>query len=201
MRKIEVVEYDSAWPRMFEIERDLLRRTLGGIAVAIHHIGSTAVPGLAAKPIIDILIETTDVGALDEHNTRMRAIGYEPKGEFGIPGRRYFEKGGDNRSHHVHAFTRGDSNVRQHIAFRDCLRTNPHLAQEYGELKKRVAQACENDIERYCDGKDAYVKWIGTIAEEEKAPNRVAGRGSPGSTGSAPSAADHGVRSRRRGER
>jgi GrpB-like predicted nucleotidyltransferase (UPF0157 family) len=171
MRKIEVVDYDFAWPRVFEIERDLLRQVLGDMAIEIHHIGSTAVPELAAKPIIDILIETADVMALDEHNEEMRTIGYEPKGEFGIPARRYFQKGGDNRSHHVHVFESGNSNVRRHIAFRDYLRTNPQVAREYSELKKKIAQACEDDIERYCYGKDAYVKRIENIMNEEMAPN------------------------------
>jgi GrpB-like predicted nucleotidyltransferase (UPF0157 family) len=172
MRMIEVIDYDPSWPGIFEAERDLLLQTIGYVAVEIHHVGSTAVPGLAAKPIIDILIEVTDLAALDELISDMQAIGYRPKGEFGIPNRRYFQKGGDNRSHQIHAFARGDFNVTRHIAFRDYLRTHHEVAKEYGQLKKDVAKACDNDIDRYCDGKDAYIKRIEAIAVKEMAPDQ-----------------------------
>ena len=171
MRTIEVVEYNPLWPKRFESERDLLHRTLRDVAVEIHHIGSTAVPGLAAKPIIDILIEVTDLSALDSLDGEMEAIGYEPKGEFGIPGRRYFRKGGDERTHHIHAFAQGDFNVTRHVAFRDYLRANPDVAREYGELKKRVALECQNDIDRYCDGKDAYINRVEAIAVKKMKPS------------------------------
>lgn len=160
VRKIEVVEYDPIWPLLYESERVLLFQTLGDIAVRIHHIGSTAVPALAAKPTIDILIEVTDVVALDARNQDMRGIGYEPKGESGIPRRRYFKKGGNNRTHNIHAFARTDSNVTRYIAFRDYLRAHPEVAYEYAKLKNDGATKCDNDIVRYCDGKDAYVKHI-----------------------------------------
>jgi len=173
MRKIEIVDYDHSWPQLFEAERDLLQQTLGDVCIKIFHIGSTAVLELAAKPIIDILIEVTDVEALDELNVEMEIIGYNPKGEFGIPGRRYFQKGDDNRSHHIHAFARGDSNVMRHIAFRDYLRTHPEVAREYGELKRNVADACENDVGKYCDGKDRFVKRIEAIAMKEISPNKA----------------------------
>jgi len=171
MRKIEVVDYDPSWPQVFEAERDLLLKALGSAAVAIHHIGSTAVPGLAAKPIIDILIETEDLAALDQRNWEMRSIGYDPKGEFGIPNRRHFQKGGDNRSHHVHAFKRSDLNVARHVVFRDYLRAHPEVAEAYGRLKQRIAKTCANDSGRYCDGKDAYIKRIEAIAMKKTAPN------------------------------
>jgi len=122
------------------------------------------VPGLAAKPIIDILLEVRDLADLDAHNSEMETIGYKPMGEFGILGRRYFPKGGDNRSHQIHAFLRDDPNVYRHIAFRDYLRRHPEVAQEYAALKRQVARTCDNDIGRYCDGKDTYVKRVEAIA-------------------------------------
>jgi GrpB-like predicted nucleotidyltransferase (UPF0157 family) len=166
MRKIEVVDYDPAWQQMFELERESLYRVLGAVAITIHHIGSTSVPGLSAKPVIDIIVEATSVADLDCYESHIAAIGYEPKGEFGIPGRRFFQKGGDNRTHHVHAFAQGDPQVLRHIAFRDYLKLNPLVANEYGELKQRVAQECHNDIEVYCQGKDAFIKRIEAIAME-----------------------------------
>jgi GrpB-like predicted nucleotidyltransferase (UPF0157 family) len=166
MRKIKVVDYDPDWPQLFELEREELFRTLGAVAVSIHHIGSTAVPGLAAKPIIDIIVEVTSVADMDCHESQMIGIGYEPKGEFGILGRRFFQKGGDNRTHHVHAFAQGDPQVLRHIAFRDYLQLNPSVAREYGELKRRVVQGCHNDIEVYCQGKGAFIKRIEAHAIE-----------------------------------
>ena len=171
-RVIEVLDYDPAWPELFEVERGLLGDVLGRIATRIHHIGSAAVPGLAAKPIIDILIEVTSLADLDGHSEEMSGLGYAAKGEFGIAGRRYFQKDGYQRTHQVHAFAAGDSNILRHIAFRDYLRANPEIAREYGQLKKEIAAACGNDIGRYCDGKDAYVKRLEVVALQETAPNQ-----------------------------
>ncbi len=174
LRTVEVIPYDPRWPAMFEEEAALLHRILGEVAVQVHHIGSTSVPGLAAKPIIDILLEVTSLDALDVVNDAMRAIGYEPRGERGIPRRRYFPKGGLDRTHQVHAFAAGDEHVIRHLAFRDYLRAHPETAREYGELKIAVARECDNDIERYCEGKDAYVKAV--EARALLAHNRVSNR-------------------------
>lgn len=160
LRIIEVVSYNPQWPAMFAQEAAILQSALGDVAQHIHHIGSTAVPGLVAKPIIDILLEVTSVEALDALNSKMRSLGYEPRGEFGISRRRYFPKGGADRTHQIHAFATGDEHVIRHLAFRDYLRAHPETAKEYGELKMAVARECNNDIERYCDGKDAYVKAV-----------------------------------------
>jgi GrpB-like predicted nucleotidyltransferase (UPF0157 family) len=176
MRKIEVVDYNPAWPWMFELERESLHRVLGVVAIAIHHIGSTSVPGLSAKSVIDIIVEATSVADTDCHESAMTSIEYEAKGEFGIPGRRFFQKGGDNRTHHVHAFAQGDPYVWRHIAFRDYLTRNPLVAREYDELKRRVAQGCHNDIEVYCHGKDAFIKRIEAIAMKFTQPRHVTTR-------------------------
>ena len=172
LRIVEVVPSDPRWPAMFEEEAALLRRVLGEVVKQVHHIGSTAVPGLVAKPIIDILVEVKNLAALDASNDAMRAIGYEPRGELGIPRRRYFPKGGADRTHQVHAFVEGDEHVIRHLAFRDFLRTYPETAQEYGELKLAVARECEHDLERYCDGKDAYVKQVEARALQAREESR-----------------------------
>lgn len=88
----------------------------------------------------------------------MQTLGYEAKGEFGISGRRYFIKGGSNRSHQIHAFKTGDENVKRHTAFRDYLEVHPVVMKEYADLKKELAQRCNNDIEQYCNGKDEFIK-------------------------------------------
>lgn len=156
--KVEVVAYDPSWPSQYESERDIISDKLGGVLVASHHIGSTAVEHLPSKPIIDIMLEVSSVDALDEATDGLIEIGYEGLGEFGIPGRRYFRKGGENRTHQIHAFTIGDDNVFRHIAFRNFLREHPDIRTAYGELKLKIASECNDDIEAYCDGKDAFVK-------------------------------------------
>lgn len=163
-RVIEVLEYDPNWHDLFAAEHELLAQELAAIAAHIHHIGSTAVPGLAAKPIIDILIEVHSLADLDGRNAGMTGLGYEVMGEFGIAGRRYYRKGAELRTHHIHAFVVGDPGIRRHVAFRDYMRANPEIAREYGQLKKRVAAACGNDAGEYCDGKDEYVKRIEALA-------------------------------------
>lgn len=90
MRKIIVVPYDDKWPEMFEAESLLIRTLLGGVVKSVHHIGSTSVPGLSAKPVIDILLEVSDINELDTYNSAMASGGYVACGENGITGRRYF---------------------------------------------------------------------------------------------------------------
>lgn len=98
MRILTVVDYDEMWPTLFENERTLLQMTLGKVISRIHHIGSTSVPGLSAKPVIDILIEVANLEELDSLNQAMEGVGYTVRGENGILNRRYFTKGGNQRS-------------------------------------------------------------------------------------------------------
>lgn len=98
---------------------------------------------------------------VDKHNKEFVAIGYECMGEFGIEGRRYFRKGGDNRTHQIHIFEQSNhKDINRHIAVRDFLRTHPDIALEYGELKMELAYRFSEDIEGYCTGKDAFVKQL-----------------------------------------
>ena len=157
MRVLEVVEYSASWPDLFLTEKILICETLKDLNITVHHIGSTSVPGLAAKPIIDILLETDRITDLDAYNDIMLSIGFKAKGEFGLPGRRYFQKG--ERSHQLHAYGRGDPGLERHLAFRDYLRAFPDVCSEYAVLKNALALSCSNNINIYCDGKDAFVKF------------------------------------------
>ncbi len=156
--KVEVVPYDPLWPVQFESEQSAIASSLGDVLDRAHHIGSTAVEGISAKPIIDILLEVRSLELLDEAAEKLELMGYEAKGEFGISGRRYFRKGGFNRTHQIHAFKTGDPHVLRHLAFRDYLKSHPVVRREYGELKLRLAADCNDDLDKYCDGKDAFVK-------------------------------------------
>ncbi len=157
-RTVNVVPADPAWPQQFAEEALLLREVLGSNVVAVHHMGSTAVPGLPAKPIIDILVEVREVAAVDSLNAAMEAQGYAPQGEKGIPGRRFFQKGGNQRTHHVHVYRSGDAQVARHLAFRDYLRAHPDVCSEYSQLKSALAQAHHDSPLDYQTGKDAFLK-------------------------------------------
>ena len=159
-RRILVVAHDRAWRSEFEEEAERIARALGDIVVHLHHIGSTAIPGIFAKPIIDFLLEVDDIIELDNRSSAMEELGYAAKGEFGIPGRRYFRKNdaAGLRTHQVHAFKTGSAQVERHLAFRDYLIAHPIEAQTYGELKQKLAQEHPNDMQAYMDGKDAFIK-------------------------------------------
>lgn len=157
-RTILVVDYDANWPALFAQEAQLLQAIVTDNLVNIEHIGSTAVPGLAAKPIIDILIEVSSLVALDKQSAAFASAGYQAKGENGIAGRRYFQKGGDNRSHHLHAFQTGDEHLLRHRAFRDYLCSHPQIAATYAELKKQAAAICQHDSHLYMQLKNGFIQ-------------------------------------------
>lgn len=156
--KIEVVPYNSSWPMLFEKEKLALIRNVGSVIKKIHHIGSTSVEGLSAKPIIDLILEVESLNTLDKLERTFIKLGYESMGELGISGRRYYRKGGDNRTHQIHAFEVGDANITRHLAFREYLKAHPEIKQDYSKLKVKVARECQNNIELYCDGKDSFIK-------------------------------------------
>ena len=117
---VRVADYDPKWPEMFEAEAALVREIIGDNLITIFHIGSTAVPGLKAKPVIDMLPVVRDVAALDGLTREFAAAGYEAMGEFGLPGRRYFRKGGANRTHQLHAYQYDAVHaITRHVAYRD----------------------------------------------------------------------------------
>lgn len=159
-KAVIILPYHPAWPAAFTAAARNITTALADALRAIHHIGSTSVPNLPAKPIIDILVVTPDLAALDRRAPHMESLGYQVMGEFGIPGRRYFRRfnpAGD-RTHHVHAFQAGSPHITRHLAFRDYLRAHPAAATEYGQLKQRLATAHPHDPEAYMDGKDPFIK-------------------------------------------
>ena len=149
-----VTPYNRDWPLMYEEEANKLCKIFRSEIIEIYHIGSTSVDGLIAKPVIDIMPVVRDINRISDFNTAMIDIGYEPKGENGIPGRRYFQKGGDERTHHIHFYEIGDSEIERHLAFRNYLRSHSYAVKKYGNLKKELSQRFPNDIEAYIRGKD-----------------------------------------------
>jgi GrpB-like predicted nucleotidyltransferase (UPF0157 family) len=159
MRAI-VVPYNPDWPNEFAGESKAIAAAFGDIRIAIHHIGSTSIPGMHAKPIIDMLAVVSSIDAVNARNEFFISLGYEPLGEFGIPGRRYFRKNNPAgvRTHQIHAFQIGSPQIKRHLAFRDFLCTHPAEAAEYAALKRRLAEEHPDDIEAYMDGKDGFIK-------------------------------------------
>jgi len=128
--------------------------------LAVHHVGSTAIPGIYAKPILDLLVEVRGVAEVDGRSSSMESLGYQVMGEYGIPGRRYFRKDDREgiRTHHVHAFEAGSAEAERHLAFRDYMLAHPADAQRYSELKRRLAEEHAQSADGYMDGKDGFIK-------------------------------------------
>lgn len=166
--KVEVVPHDPSWRGAFETESKQIALALTENVVAIHHIGSTAIPQIHAKPIIDMLVEVKDITKVDKQTSAMEALGYEAMGEFGISGRRFFRKGNEAgiRTHHIHTFEVTSPQIERHLAFRDYMISHPENAQQYSELKRELANKYHDNIQGYMDGKNGFIK-----AMDQKAAN------------------------------
>lgn len=151
---IEVVKYNPEWPQVFRDEAIKIKKALGGNCVTVHHIGSTSIPGIAAKPIIDMLPVVFDLKTVDANNVNMERLGYEVKGEFGFMLRRFFVK---EQAFHVHVFEQNNPEVERHLNFRNWMRDHPKDRNAYASLKKMLAKQYSNDKQSYCFGKDEFV--------------------------------------------
>ena len=157
---ITVVEYNSAWPAEFGRVRGALAGALGGLPVAIEHVGSTAVPGLAAKPVLDIDVVVESLDCLSLVVQRMAAIGYAHEGDLGITGRHAFAAPAGPPARHVYVCAAGAIPLREHLAFRDYLRRNPGDAMVYAALKRELAASVGDDRAAYTEGKTTFVRGI-----------------------------------------
>ena len=153
---------------MFAEETARLAGILATEIVACHHICSTAIPDILAKPIVDILLAVEDIQKIDSYNDQLIRLGYLPRGEYGIPGRRYFIKEINGvRTYHVHTFQAGNPEIARHVNFRDYLIANPAEAEAYSRLKAELAQKYPQDTISYTEGKTAFIRSI-----DEKASAR-----------------------------
>ncbi|MHA2009456.1 MAG: GrpB family protein [Promethearchaeota archaeon] len=167
VRRIEVVPHNPKWIEMFKREAENLNLIFSKEIISIYHIGSTAIPQIKAKPIVDILIEVNDIDKIDNYNPKMIECGYIPKGELGIPKRRYFSKRSEeHRSFHVHIFGKENPEIKRHLNFRDFMIAHPNDAQAYSHLKTDLARKYPEDIDAYCDGKDEFIKNIDERAKK-----------------------------------
>ncbi len=174
-RYIEVIDYRQEWQFHYEKEVRLLRNVFGPTQSRIHHIGSTSVPGMKAKPIIDILIEIKPGTIVEDFYEQMRELGYDCRGECldarvpGTPGRYYFSKDKNGKRYcQVHVCHEGHFQIVELIALRDYLREHPDRAAKYGELKCRLASEFARNNVEYMRGKDKFIKQLILEAMEWK---------------------------------
>ena len=168
---VEVVAYDPRWPLLYEQERDRIAAALGEGAVAIEHVGGTAVPGLPAKPVIDIMVGVPDIERAGQAVAGLINLGYQyvPELESQLPERRYFRRGMPE-THHVHMVAMSSDFWEEHVLFRDYLRTHPQAAEEYGKLKRGLASRFHLDRDAYRAGKVSFIDTVVAAARREVDP-------------------------------
>jgi len=156
---VEVVDHYLGWKASFLLERQALLEAMGDIAISIDHIGSTAVSGLAAKPIIDIMIGVTHHRSPEDYIQLLSPLEYVYQAQEDEP-RRFFFRKGMPRTHHLHIVVEGSEVQLRHIRFRDRLRGDPELVEEYSSLKRELARRFREDREAYCAGKREFIERV-----------------------------------------
>lgn len=164
--RITVVPYREEWRQMFLDEAERLRQVFGPDLVSIAHVGSTAIPGIKAKPIIDILVEVSDLSRVDGCNAELIRLDYRPLGEYGIPGRRFFMKfEGETRTYNAHVFQTGHADLEILPALRDYLIAHPDDAQAYGDFKEELAGELVDDFSAYTAAKTDFIRELNRKAQ------------------------------------
>jgi GrpB-like predicted nucleotidyltransferase (UPF0157 family) len=159
--------YNPEWPRVFREEQARLRACIGGYVLDIQHVGSTSIPGMAAKPILDIGIAVADFEEAAQCIQPLQQLGYLYRGENSIPRRHYFVKG-DPITHHLHMVELGSDQWATAICFRDHLREHAEIARAYATLKQRLAEQFPTDRSAYQDGKAAFIAEVLRAAREKE---------------------------------
>ena len=157
---IHIVEYDPCWKTRFNEFKDVLWPVVADHSIGFEHVGSTAVEGLAAKPIIDIDIVVSSMNALLKVIERLVPLGYVHQGELGIQGRHAFFQQENVSKLHLYVCLEGSLGLRNHLALRDYLRAHPSAVKEYSNLKKRLAQQYPNNFDCYVEGKTSFIAAI-----------------------------------------
>lgn len=155
--KIRLSDFNGNWAQMFHDESQFLKTIFGNEIIKFEHFGSTSVKGLKAKPVIDMMCIVQDIEKIDSFNEKMNSLGYDVAGEWGIPGRRLFRKGGENRTHHIHFYQQDNPHIKRHLIFRDYLRSYPQEAEKYSEFKEQLARQFD-DTREYSQAKKTFVR-------------------------------------------
>jgi GrpB-like predicted nucleotidyltransferase (UPF0157 family) len=156
-----LVPHNPAWASQGRQEGERLKSAIEDVIVAVHHIGSTAIPGIRAKPILDLIPVVHNLAELDTRQHAIEGLGYVWWGEYGLPGRRYCtldDLRTGNRIVQLHCFEQGSPEIARHLAFRDYLRSHPELACEYEAEKFRCRNQHPDDSHAYSDCKAAWIR-------------------------------------------
>jgi GrpB-like predicted nucleotidyltransferase (UPF0157 family) len=173
VHSVVIAPYDPQWPERAAAEGRRLAQVLGDILFKVEHIGSTSVPGLAAKPIIDLIPLVRSLDELDQYAIRVESLGFAWHGEFGIEGRRFctLTDSAGTRLVNLHCFQTDSPEVERHLVFRDYIRSHPSVARDYETEKRRAAALHPNDSRAYNDE-----KWQWVAKTEAEAMKWHAGR-------------------------
>ena len=173
-RPVVLVDHDPKWKELAADEAGRIAEALGDALIAIHHIGSTSIPGIKAKPIIDLLAIVKDLASLEGRSPALERIGYLPRGEAGIAGHRYFPKNTQGvRTHHLHCFAVGHSGIYRNLLFRDYLIAHPQAALEYQQVKEDLARKFPDDSNAYAEAKTPFIRRTDEAARAWAADTRL----------------------------
>ncbi|MCR8659032.1 GrpB family protein [Paenibacillus endoradicis] len=161
--KVRLTPFSDKWAQMFQDEVNNLKAIFEELIINFEHFGSTSVPGMKAKPVIDMMCIVNEISIVDSFNEKMNALGYDIAGEWGIDRRRLFRKGGDNRTHHIHFYQFNNPQIERHLVFRDYLRSHPEEVARYSQFKEEIARQFEN-TSGYSPAKKAFVTEMEQLA-------------------------------------
>ncbi|TDM02383.1 GrpB family protein [Macrococcus carouselicus] len=154
--KVRLTSYDDNWKNSFEDECKIMREIFENEIVRFEHFGSTSVPGMKAKPVVDMMILVKDINEIDKFNSKLEMLGYDVAGEWGITGRRLLRKGGENRTHHIHIYQFDHTSIYRHLVVRDYLLEHPEEVKSYSEFKEILASKYDETRE-YSKAKKEFV--------------------------------------------
>ncbi|MGA4493496.1 GrpB family protein [Vreelandella venusta] len=154
------LQRSNDWGAAFLSEASRIRSAVGDVALQVHHIGSTAIPGMAAKPVIDMVLEVSSIDELASSDQALVSLGYESLGENGLSGRRFYRKGGDQRTHHIHAYESGHPDIHRHLVFRDYLRAHKDKATHYEQVKLKAARKFRESPDDYAEAKSPTIQLL-----------------------------------------
>ncbi len=160
---VRLVDYDDRWPRLFAAEERRIRDHCGTLALRLEHIGGTSIPGMCAKPILDIVAGRSGGASIEDYVAALERSDYVYRGERGLPGRDYFRRG-EPRAYHLHLVEDGGALWSDYIVFRDYLRAHTDVAREFGVLKRALAARFAHDREAYTNAKGPHVDEILRLA-------------------------------------